>query len=72
MKTTLNIPHEHMDELKYYYKGKTKTAIVVLALDTLLAKKRAEDFWGLKGATKGEKFDVDSLRDRNHYKKWQS
>lgn len=56
MRTTVELPEELLNEVKKLYGAKTRTAILILALQRLINAKRMEDLRALKGKLK---LDID-------------
>lgn len=71
MKTTINLPDQVIDQLRKYYPGITKTALILMALELLNKQASIEQFKKLQGTMPNLKIDLDTLRDRNNHK-WQT
>ncbi len=64
MKTSLNLPDELIKEAMQLTDVKTKTKVIVLALQELIKKNKAADLKSYKGAFDLD-IDIDTLRNRN-------
>ena len=62
MKTSLNLPDELIKEAMQLTDVKTKTKVVVLALQELIKKNKVADLKSYKGVFN---LDIDTLRNRN-------
>ncbi len=49
MRTTVDLPNQLLEEVKRLYGAKTRTSILILALQRLRDAKRIEDLRSLKG-----------------------
>ena len=64
MKTSLNLPDELIKEAMQLTDVKTKTKVIVLALQELIKKNKVADLKSYKG-TFDLDIDIDTLRNRN-------
>jgi hypothetical protein len=64
MKTSLNLPDELIKEAMQLTDAKTKTNVIVLALQELIKKNKVADLKSYKGAF-DLGIDIDTLRNRN-------
>jgi Arc/MetJ family transcription regulator len=64
MKTTLNLPDELINEAMYTLNMKTKSEVVIYALQDLLRRKKVASLRNYKGKVDLE-IDLDTLRNRN-------
>lgn len=61
MRTTVELPEKLLEEVQRLYGAKTRTALLILALQRLRDTKRIEDLRSLKGKLK-LRIDLDHLR----------
>ncbi|HEY8036426.1 MAG TPA: type II toxin-antitoxin system VapB family antitoxin [Methylobacter sp.] len=64
MKTSLNLPDELIKEAMQLTDAKTKTKVIVLALQELIKKNKVAGLKSCKGAIDLD-IDIDTLRNRN-------
>ena len=64
MKTSLNLPDELIKEAMQLTDVKTKTKVIVLALQELIKKNKVANLKSYKG-TFDLDIDIDTLRNRN-------
>ena len=64
MRTTLDLPKELLDEAMKVTQTKTKTGVIVLALEELVRKSKISELKQYKGKIDLD-IDLDKLRDRN-------
>jgi len=64
MKTSLDLPDELIKEAMQLTDVKTKTKVIVLALQELIKKNKVADLKSYKG-TINLNIDIDTLRNRN-------
>ena len=64
MKTSLNLPDELIKEAMQLTDVKTKTKVIVLALQELINTNKVADLKSYKGAFNLD-IDIDTLRNRN-------
>ena len=64
MKTSLDLPDELIKEAMQLTDVKTKTKVIVLALQELIKKNKVTDLKSYKGAFDLD-IDIDTLRNRN-------
>ena len=64
MRTTLDLPEELLDEAMKVTRTKTKTGVIVLALEELVRKTKISELKQYKGKIDLD-IDLDELRDRN-------
>jgi len=63
MRTTVDLPEDLLDEVRRLYKTKTRTALLILALQHLIESKRIQDIRSLRGKIK---IDIDLKRSRKN------
>lgn len=63
MRTTLDLPENLLDEAMKLTSTRTKTAVIVLALEELIRKEKIADLKRYKGRIPLD-MDLDTLRDR--------
>ncbi len=63
MRTTLDLPEELIDEAMKITQTKTKTGVIVLALEELVRKAKISELKQYKGKINLD-IDLDELRDR--------
>jgi Arc/MetJ family transcription regulator len=63
MRTTLDLPEELLDEAMKVTRTKTKTGVIVLALEELVRKTKISELKQYKGKIDLD-IDLDELRDR--------
>ena len=63
MRTTLNLPEDLIFEAKKITKSKTKTEVIILALQNLIKQDKIKRIKNYKGKVKLD-IDLDSLRNR--------
>lgn len=63
MRTTLDIPENLLSEAMRIPRTKTKTAVIVLALEELIRKERIAELKQFKGKIELD-IDLDNLRSR--------
>ena len=64
MKTSLNLPDELIKEAMQLTDVKTKTKVIVLALQELIKKNKVANLKSYKGVFNLD-IDIDTLRNRN-------
>ncbi len=64
MKTTLNLPDELINEAMHTLNMKTKSEVVIYALQDLLRRKKVASLKNYKGSVNLD-IDLDTLRNRN-------
>ena len=64
MRTTLDLPEKLLNEAMKVTQTKTKTGVLVLALEELVRKTKISDLKNYKGTIDLE-INLDELRDRN-------
>ena len=64
MRTTLDLPGELLQEAMQVSHVKTKTKVIILALEELVRKSTIADLKQFKGAVDLD-IDLDALRDRH-------
>jgi Arc/MetJ family transcription regulator len=64
MKTTLNLPDDLINEAMHTLNMKTKSEVVIYALQDLLRRKKVASLKNYKGSVNLE-IDLDVLRNRN-------
>ena len=64
MRTTLDLPEKLLNEAMKVTQTKTKTGVIVLALEELVRKTKISDLKNYKGTIDLE-INLDELRDRN-------
>lgn len=65
MRTTLDLPADLLSKAMQVSQTKTKTRVIILALEELIRKSTIADLKNFKGAVDLE-IDLDTLRDRRH------
>jgi Arc/MetJ family transcription regulator len=63
MRTTLDLPEELLDEARKATHTKTKTEVIILALENLISKSRIAELKKFKGKIDLD-IDLDALRNR--------
>lgn len=63
MRTTLDLPEELLEEAMTVTRSKTKTGVIVLALEELIRKAKIAELKKYKGKIDLD-IDLDKLRDR--------
>lgn len=63
MRTTLDLPEALLDEAMHVTHIKTKTALIITALEDLIRKNKLEGLKSYKGKV-DLNIDLDALRDR--------
>ena len=63
MRTTLDLPENLLNEAMRVTRTKTKTAVIVLALEELIRKERIAELKQFKGKIELD-IDLDNLRER--------
>lgn len=63
MRTTIDLPEQLIDEAVKLSHQKTKTAVIIAALEEFIRKKRIEGLKKFKGQVPIE-IDLDTLRNR--------
>ena len=70
MRTTLDLPNDLIRTALRYTSEKTKTAIIIQALETFIRFKKLEKLAAVSGRIKIDSgFDLDSIRQRKQTKK---
>lgn len=64
MRTTLDLPEELLNQAMQVSNEKTKTSVIILALEELIRKSTIADLKNYKGAIDLD-IDLDQLRDRH-------
>ena len=64
MRTTLNLPEELLDKAMKKSGEKTKTAVIITALEELIRKRRLQELRKLHGSVDLD-IDLNSLRKRS-------
>ena len=64
MKTTLNLPDDLLSQAMKTAKCKTKTAVIVRALEQLVRSEKLAALRASRGSVPDLKIDLDSLRTR--------
>jgi hypothetical protein len=64
MRTTIDLPEQLIDEAVKLSHQKTKTAVIIAALEDFIRKKRIEGLKKFKGRVPIE-IDIDTLRNRS-------
>lgn len=64
MRTTLDLPKDLIDKAMEVTEAKTKTAVIIQALENLVQKAEIEDLKDFKGKVQLD-IDLDSLRNRH-------
>jgi metal-responsive CopG/Arc/MetJ family transcriptional regulator len=70
MRTTIDIPNHLMVKLQKREKGKTKRSIIIDALKAYDQKGAARELLKFQGKFPTINVDINTLRDRDHYKKF--
>ncbi len=63
MRTTIDLPDQLLDEAIKLSHQKTKTAVIITALEEFIRKKRIEGLKKFRGKV-SLKIDIDTLRNR--------
>jgi hypothetical protein len=63
MRTTLDLPEELLDEARKVTHTKTKTEVIILALENIIRKSRIAELKKFKGKIDLD-IDLDTLRNR--------
>ena len=69
MKTTLDLPDELMEEAMKLTDIKTKTEVIIVALQELIKKNKVAELRAYKGKINLD-MDMDLLRNRNAHSGW--
>jgi hypothetical protein len=70
MRTTIDIPNQLILKLQKREKGKTKRKIIIEALQAYDKKGAAKELLKFQGKFPKINIDLNTLRDRDHYKKF--